>query len=223
MDITKRAINRLRATLFPTIQDHELRRWYEDNEEFDKRLEYQLTSESVVIDLGGYDGQFASDIFSRYLAEIHVFEAIPEFAEKISRRFAANPKVRVYPCAIGNNARTDRMFLAGVGSSLFRRTDKWVSVWVEDAADLFKVCNITHCDLMKVNIEGGEYEVLHRLIETGLVRKIDNLQIQFHNLGPDSAAQTKYIRAELSKTHRLTWQYMWVWENWKCENGQRRQ
>lgn len=215
----KRIINKLRATFFPTIQDRELRRWYQDGGDYHKRFAYQLTPESVVIDLGGYDGQWASDLFSRYLSKAHVFEAIPDFAEKISRRFAANPKIKVYPCAVGNNARTDQMSLGGIGSSLFRGANKGVTVRVEDAKKLFYFCNISHCDLLKINIEGGEYEVLPRLIETGLISEIDNLQIQFHNLGPGSLAQMNTIQAELSKTHVLTWQYTWVWENWKRKDG----
>jgi FkbM family methyltransferase len=110
-----------------------------------------------VIDLGGYDGQWTSDLFSRYLSEVHVFEAVPAFAEKISRRFAANSKIRVYPYAVGRNSRADRMSLCGVGSSLFTGSglNKDVAVRVEDAGRLFRLCNISHCDLLKINIEGA--------------------------------------------------------------------
>jgi hypothetical protein len=61
---------------------------------------------------------------------------------------------------------------------------------------------------------------LPRLIETGLISEIDNLQIQFHNLGPGSLAQMNGIQAELSKTHIPTWQYTWVLENWKRKDTQ---
>ena len=36
-------------------------------------------------------------------------------------------------------------------------------------------------DLLKINIEGGEYEVLENLIENDLIKNIDNIQIQFHD------------------------------------------
>lgn len=213
--IIKRTINRLRIKFFPTIQDRELLRWQLDAGDKEQRFAYPLNSESNVIDLGGYDGQWASDLFSRYLSNIYVFEAIPDFAGIISRRFSRNSKISTYPFAIGKESRVDRISLDGVGSSMFRGADKGIVVRVEDASKLFEICNITHCDLLKINIEGGEYEVLPRLIETGIISAIDNLQIQFHNLGPDSLGLMSAIQTELSKTHVLTWQYIWVWENWK--------
>lgn len=218
-NITKRIIRRLHSTFFPTIQDRELRRWYRDDGDRNHRFAYALNPESVVIDLGGYDGQWTSDLFSRSPCSVYVFEAIPEFAQRIARRFVANPRIKVFPYAIGSNPRSDYMSVDGVGSSLFRRTDQRVAVRVEDAGNLFALCNISHCNLLKVNIEGGEYEVLPRLIETGLIRAIDNLQIQFHNLRFDSLAQMNTIQADIAKTHELTWQYTWVWENWKRKDG----
>lgn len=34
--------------------------------------------------------------------------------------------------------------------------------------------------LMKINIEGGEYELLERMIELGIINKVKDIQIQFH-------------------------------------------
>ena len=77
------------------------------------------------------------------------------------------------------------------------------------------MCGISHCHLLKMNIEGGEYEVLPRLIETGLILAVDNLQIQFHPIDSQSPGRMKAIQLALEKTHELTWRYQWVWENWK--------
>ena len=45
-------------------------------------------------------------------------------------------------------------------------------------------------DLLKINIEGGEYDILERMYKTGTINKVQNLQIQFHNFVED--AQSKY-------------------------------
>lgn len=214
--IIKKIAHHFRVKFLPNLQDRELARWEQDGGDYEKRFSYLLNPESNVIDLGGFDGQWASDLFSRYLSNIHVFEAIPDFADNISRRFLLNPKISVLPFAVGERSRTDRMCLDGVGSSLFRGGQKkGIVVRVEDASKLFDICNITHCDLLKINVEGSEYEILPRLINAGLISKIDNLQIQFHDIGPDSQKLMNGIQTELSKTHELTWQYLWVWENWK--------
>jgi FkbM family methyltransferase len=216
MNIFKRIINRGQVTFFPTLQQNELRRWYREDGQSIKRFDYPLNSESIVIDLGGYDGQWTSDLFSRYLNSVYLFEPIPTFAEKIAHRFEANTKIKVYPYGIGDHARTDQMSLNGTGSSLLRRKpQEGTSVRIEDAAKLLHICGISRCDLLKINIEGGEYEVLPRLIETGVISAIDNILIQFHNFETDSLEKMNTIQAELSKTHERTWSYTWVWENWK--------
>ena len=48
--------------------------WFQNNGDKTLRLNYPLTDKSIVLDLGGYEGQWASDIFSRYCCFIHVFE-----------------------------------------------------------------------------------------------------------------------------------------------------
>ncbi len=214
--ILKKIFTRIRKILFPSLQDRELIRWYRDDGDNQKRFDYVVSSDSIIIDLGGYDGNWASDFYSRYMSNIFIFEPIQNFADNISNRFKANPKLKVFPSAIGNSERKDSMQLDGVGSSLFRGSNnKGIEVDVKDAKYLFDICGITKCDLLKINIEGGEFEVLPRLIETGLITSIDNLQIQFHKLSSDSSKDMYSIRHELSKTHECTWEYTWIWENWK--------
>ena len=74
---------------------------------------------------------------------------------------------------------------------------------------------IERIDLMKMNIEGGEYDLLDHLIETGFIRNIENIQVQFHDFVPEAKQRMMKIQKELSKTHRLTYQYIFVWENWR--------
>ena len=65
------------------------------------RLDYPLAHDSIVFDLGGFKGQWASDIYSRYRSKIYVFEFVPAFAEKIRKRFTGNPDIVVYPYGLG--------------------------------------------------------------------------------------------------------------------------
>jgi hypothetical protein len=69
-------------------------------------------------------------------------------------------------------------------------------------------------DLMSVNIEGGEYSLLPRLITTGLISRVKNLQVQFHAIGPDPETQHDCIQLFLSKTHEKMYDYPFVWESW---------
>jgi len=74
--------------------------------------------------------------------------------------------------------------------------------------------SIEEIALIKINIEGGEYELLDRMIETGTLPRIANLQIQFHNFTEDARSRMENIQRELGKTHHPTYQYEFVWENW---------
>ena len=69
--------------------------------------------------------------------------------------------------------------------------------------------------LMKINIEGSEYPLLEHIIDTGLIKQIRELQIQFHDFVPDAQSRMQEIQNRLSETHSPTWQYHYIWENWK--------
>lgn len=217
--ILKRIITRLRLSLFPTEHDKEIRRWYADGGDEKLRYDYDLNSDSLVLDIGGYKGQFASDIYARYNCRVLVFEPVKSFAEKIKNRFKKNPMIEVFCLALGSNRRQDVMFLGDDGSSVFRNSSKKESIQFVDVAEFFAEHNIQDIDLMKINIEGGEYELLPRLFETGLISRIKQVQVQFHDLQPESEARMYEICRTLSKTHTPTYQYKFVWENWARHNA----
>jgi hypothetical protein len=58
-----------------------------------------------------------------------------------------------------------------------------------------------------------------RLLESGLVKRIKNIQIQFHYIGQESDVYMREICKELEKTHTPTYQYKYVWENWVRRDG----
>ncbi len=90
-----------------------------------------------------------------------------------------------------------------------------LSIQLKKASKFFEENKISSVDLMKINIEGGEYDLLEHLMSTNLVKAIKNLQIQFHDFFPDSRERMKKIQEALEHTHKLTYQYEFVWENWE--------
>ena len=67
-------------------------------------------------------------------------------------------------------------------------------------------------DLMKINIEGGEYDLLDHLIDTGFVKNIRNIQVQFHDFVPDAVKRMSSIHGKLMRPHETTYQYLFVWK-----------
>ena len=65
-----------------------------------------------------------------------------------------------------------------------------------------------------------QYDLLESVVGTQRISQIENLQIQFHNYGPEYVRRKDKIRLELSKTHYLTYDYAWTFENWRLRTVQ---
>ena len=207
-------LKKTRMFLFPTLHHKEVIRYFKDGGDDRFRFDFDLDKEAIVIDLGGYKGQWASDIFAKYLCRILVFEPVASFSDKIADRFKANSKIEVFCLALGDSKKTELIGISDDGSSFFVKSQLHVQMEFEDVAEFFGTHNIGYVDLLKINIEGGEYELLSRLIETGLIHSINQIHVQFHDFVPNAEARMADLHQKLLLTHDLKLQYKFVWENW---------
>jgi len=201
----------------PVLMEQRVVPWFQDKGDSTHRLQYDLNASSIVLDLGGYEGQWASDIYSRYCCTVHVFEPVQAYAENIQRRFAGNAHIQVYPFGLGATNTEIQIGLSNDGSSVFQKTAQTETGQLVEAKAFFDRNGIGEIDLMKINIEGGEYEFLEYLLDTGLAVKIKDVQVQFHDFVPNAETRMKSIQERLSQTHSLTYQYEFVWENWRVK------
>jgi hypothetical protein len=74
-----------------------VKKWYSDGGDNRFRFDYPLDSRSLVLDVGGYEGQWASDVYARYRCRIMVFEPVARFAHDIAERFRHNTDITVSP------------------------------------------------------------------------------------------------------------------------------
>ena len=204
-----------KSNLQPTIQSQRVIPWFAINGDITLRLDYDLNPESIVIDLGGYEGQWASDILGKYNCHIYIFEPYSKYAERIKKRFIKNPKIKVYELGLSNKDEILELNISDDGSSIFVESSEKSQVSLKDAIKFFESINIQHIDLLKINIEGGEYAFLERIIDNKIISKIQNIQVQFHDFVPDAENRMKRIQKKLSDTHTTTYSYDFVWENWK--------
>ena len=191
----------------------------EDNRKHDLMLNYDLNENSLVFDVGGYKGQGASDLFSMYLPTIYIFEPRAEYTQAIEKRFKKNNKIKVFNFGLSNKKSDNYIYFNDDGSTLFLKNSQKEKVKMESISDFIKNNNINKIDLLKLNIEGGEYEVLDDLINLGLLNIITNLQIQFHNFLPNAKKRMFEIQNKLGKTHHITYQYEFVMENWQLKKS----
>jgi FkbM family methyltransferase len=190
-------------------------KWYSEDADATLRFNYPLTSESTVFDIGGCRGNFAREIVARYDPHVYVFEPVPQFFEQLVPEFGANPKVKVCDYGLSEVDSISQMALAGEGSTIYMTGEMQTTVRLRDILTVVQELGIKRIDLIKINIEGGEYKLLRRMLETGLVSICQDIQVQFHSFYPNSRRLRSEIRSALQETHFITYDYPFVWENWR--------
>lgn len=183
------------------------------------RLDYPLDRTSVVIDVGGYKGQWASDIHSRYRCKVHVFEPVQPFLEYLVWRFQPNPDVSVHGVGLGNADIKVNFAISDDATSRYRRANETRPATLVAAGPYLTSLEVEQVDLMKINIEGGEYELLEHLHQVGFLPRIAAIQVQFHDIFPDARQRLQRTRRLLSETHAPIYQYDFVWESWQRKPG----
>lgn len=218
--IAKKILHKLDLQNKPTksydeVQAQRVAPWFADNGDKTLRLNYRLNDMSIVFDLGGYEGQWASDIYAKYRSKIYVFEPMPEYASNIEKRFLHNPDIRVFRFGLAEKDKKVELSVDADASSSLKNSEKTVQVELRSADSFIAQQRIKTIHLMKINIEGGEYDLLDSLISSGNVNKVKNIQVQFHDFFPEAEQRMLNIQKKLRRTHRLTYQYPFVWENWE--------
>lgn len=196
------------------MNEKELKRWRVDKAE-KLRYRYALSNSDIVIDLGVYKGDWINGI-NKYKPIIYGFEPIYEYFEPARDRFKGHRNIRLFNFAAGGSNRTDNISVSKDASSIYDNSGKQTQIKVKAINNIWHMLNDPFVALIKMNIEGAEFEVLESAIASGLHVDMGNIQVQFHNIpGIDAVNRRDNIREQLSKTHHLTYDYEFVWENWQ--------
>ena len=200
------------------IQYKRVKPWIKANGDKTLRLNYNLNENSIIFDLGGYKGEFAEEIYNKYQSKIYVFEPILEFYAIIKNKFSNNPKIIPYQYGLAGKDEEMQISMSDNSSSVFLKTENSETIQLKSIVEFIKSNHILKVDLIKINIEGGEYEVLESLLENNLIGIFDNIQVQFHDfLFENAKERMNAIQQKLKLTHQITYQYEFVWENWKLK------
>lgn len=181
--------------------------------------EVEIDAASIVLDAGAYTGEWAQEIMARYNPTIHAFEPDPRNFKQLAKRAQQCSRLIPYSFGLGAKNETVRITLEHLGSSMFADTSgkrgvPWAEVEIKDILDTWKTLSLDRVDFMKINIEGAEFPLLERMIEADLLHRVNCFMIQFHEWHPGAYARRRKIRKALHKTHRLVWDYHFVWEKW---------
>src|SRR5579859_4554054 len=128
--------------------------WLLDNPREEARYAYPLTARSIVLDIGGYRGEWSAEIARRYDPYIHIFEPIPRFAVELALKFADNPKISVHAFGLGDRDEQQVMAEIDDASSVYVASTQSISAPFRDVDGFLRQAGIDQIDLVKMNIEG---------------------------------------------------------------------
>jgi len=184
-------------------------------------VDVDIDRDSLVLDVGAFRGEWSEKIWDRYQPTIHGFEPAPGAYRRMQAKFSGNEKVHTHNFGLGGADMTASLALKGPGSSIYDEPGEFgsVEVRIRDVIDVLEELGVDEIDLLKVNIEGGEYALLDRLDETGWLPRIRLVLIQFHEWHPKAYRHRRRNRRALQRQHEEVWGYPWVWEYWSRSGG----
>ena len=172
-------------------------------------LHKPLKPDSVVIDCGGYKGDYSQEVINRWNPHITIFEPVPEFYEFCKERFKSNSKVQILPLALGTEIEERTLYVNKDSSSFYKdwaRLDNHIEVFAVQLNN--EIDEDETIAILKINCEGAEFEILQNLHENNLLQNIEEVLIQFHRI---SNFNEKYplAVATLEKTHNKVYDNKW--------------
>ena len=206
---------------FVSEQEKAVIRFYETHSD-KKRTQITLKKRELLFDLGGYKGDYTDDLLKNNPDVIsYIFEPVKEYADNINKRFENNSNITVYSFGLSDSNQEININVKGESSSFIRdiSPDVKENSKVKDIHEFLLENNIKEIGLMKINIEGSEYPLLERMIDTKDICKIKRLLVQFHYIDKNSYERMNKIWKELEKTHNLIWYFRpYVWEYWELKH-----
>ncbi|MEI8348661.1 MAG: FkbM family methyltransferase [Candidatus Omnitrophota bacterium] len=149
---------------------------------------------TVIVDFGAGKGEFAAYITGRFPhARVFLAEANPDLAQKLIDIFGAKGNVTVANTAIGaHSASSVKFYLSRdlISSSLYESLSKLgglaesgaceVTISMHSLNDFFALYNLDRIDLLKIDIEGAEFELFENFSKRDFTR-VTQISVEFHD------------------------------------------
>ncbi len=167
----------------------------------------------LAIDCGANVGDVTLDLAARG-ATVHAFEPNPDVFEVLASRTRSQPEVYCYQQAVANHAGTVSLYLhrersanplahSGAPSLVATKHNldpgRSVEVTAIDLADFIEAFP-GRVRLLKIDVEGYEVVLLDHLIDRGVLRQVDHVFCETHELKvPGLLRETRRLRRRLAE------------------------
>lgn len=198
-----------------TLNKESLIKWFRDNGDYTHNINYDLNEDSVIMDLGGYTGVWAQQMVEKYNLNVYILEPVINFYEGMTTKFSNNNKIHLMNVGIGIEDKDGLIFMNGDGTSSNLANGKSINVRFNTIETVLEKWNLNEVDLIQINIEGDEYSILERMLETSSINKFKNIQVQFHlGIENDIERRNKIRDGLIANGFKNNFDYPFVWESW---------
>jgi len=149
-----------------------------------KKENFEIKPNDVVIDVGAHIGLFtiyASQFCTN--GKIYSFEPVTENYELLLENIKLNnlDYVTSFNQAVSNSNEPIKLFLNNdeSGHSMFSKSSESVKIDSTSLQNFFDENKIDHCDFIKLDCEGAEYEIIRNL-PVEYFQKINKFVIEYH-------------------------------------------
>lgn len=160
-------------------------------------------SNPVVVDLGAYKGAVVEKVLNKNsTAKVYCVEPDKKYYESLKKKHLSDSRVVIQRCVIADENREYDLLVSKshLSNSIYKghATHK-DSLLVEKVPGMTMSAfmdyhRIEHVDLMKINIEGGEYAMFK---ETAWLNRVDTILMQLHCNDPFYTEEYHNIRKDM--------------------------
>jgi FkbM family methyltransferase len=142
-----------------------------------------LTRDSVIVDAGAHRGEFSAEIIRRFGCQCHLVEANPRLVETLIIAGAES----VTTAALGGYDGRGMLHVSEnpEATGLFEAGPTTTSVEVETISltTLMRRLGLTRIDLLKLDIEGAEFDLIAST-PNQILQRISQITVEFHDFKP---------------------------------------
>lgn len=194
---------------------NEITRWFKDRGDYTHNVTYDLTEDSIIMDLGGYTGVWAQQMIEKYNPNVYILEPLVDFYEGMVKKFSNNSKVHLMNVGVGIEDKDGVIYMDGDASSTNIIKGQSINVKFNKIKTILNKWGLDKIDLIQINIEGDEYVILEQMIQDGTINKFKNIQVQFHLNIENAVERRNKIRSGFeSNGFKNNFDYPFVWESW---------
>lgn len=188
---------------------------------WDRRaIDWPLSSESTVIEVGGYTGRWALQMAERYHPHLYVFEPQPWAWATACAVLGDRADVRCYGLGTEDSNlpmggwETDGCSFVKPGLNIPGMTGE-----IREIGRAFQELGIVHIDLVLINVEGYEYTLIPHMLDRGILPL--RLMVQFHSFADDLGVKQAQIYERLAELgYVVAWTYGLMLTAWERKEEQ---